>query len=110
MYSPTISLEPPKAISKSEEKPTPAKICGNCQTFNLTRSRSIATVITLAEFSKYSTMDFWSSSMVKAVETVAKLHTWRAYCKKENAYVTMFEKACSFFALSPKEENTIENS
>jgi len=42
--------------------------------------------------------------MVKAVESVAKLHKWRIYCKKENAYVTMFEKACSFFALGPKEK------
>jgi Zn ribbon nucleic-acid-binding protein len=104
MYSPSLSLEPPKAISQTEEMPTSAKICGNCQVFNLVRSRSIATLICLAEFSKSSTMDYWSPRMVEAVESVAKLHTWRTYCKKENAYVTMFERACSFFALSPKEE------
>jgi hypothetical protein len=104
MYSPSLSLEPPKTVSQTELMPIPAKICGNCQVFNLMRSRSIATLIELAEFSKSSTMNFWSPRMVEAVESVAKLHTWRAYCKKENAYVTMFERACSFFALSSKEE------
>jgi len=47
IYSPSISLERPKTISQSEETPLPAKICGNCQIFNLTRSRSIATLISL---------------------------------------------------------------
>jgi len=42
--------------------------------------------------------------MVKAVESVAKIDKWRAHCKKENACVNMFEKACFFFALSPKEK------
>jgi len=103
MYNPSLSLEPPKTISQSEETPVPAKICGNCQVFNLVRSRSIATLIWLAEFSKSSTTDFWSPRMVEAVKSVAKLHTWRAYCKRENAYVTMFEHACSFFTLKSQE-------
>jgi hypothetical protein len=68
------------------------------------RSRSIATLISLAEFSKPSTTELWSPRMVKAVESVAKLHRWRVYCGKEGAYVTMFEPACIFFTAQDRKE------
>jgi hypothetical protein len=68
------------------------------------RPRSIAVLISLAEFSKSSSTDLWSPRMVKAVESVAKLHKWQVYCRREGAHVTMFEPACIFFIAQEQRE------
>ena len=79
----------------------PARICGNCvhAGFHITRSRSINALRRLchseASFAEGQTS--WTPRMVSTVEDVVRVYGWQAFCKKENAHVTMFEEACANF-------------
>jgi len=81
------------------------RVCGNCalSNFNLKMAWATATVHTLSR--RVLTEEgiiqtgYLSSTLIEAVEGIAKLYRWKAECKKEKVLVGMFEQAC--FAWQP---------